>query len=99
MDEESSSGNPCAEDYRGPHAFSEPETRAIRDFVSENQKTLKFAVNFHTYGNLLIIPFNGTGKDNFILKKKRYRKALKFYRKLYKAKKTRPYKNVMGTGS
>jgi len=36
VDETSSSGKPCAEDYRGPYPFSEPETRAIRDFVTEN---------------------------------------------------------------
>lgn len=28
-----SNPNPCAEDYRGPYPFSEPETRAVRDFL------------------------------------------------------------------
>jgi len=31
--EEGSSTNPCAGNYRGTHPFSEPETRAIRDFL------------------------------------------------------------------
>lgn len=28
-----SNGDPCAEDFRGPYAFSEPETAALRDFI------------------------------------------------------------------
>lgn len=52
-DNEGSSGDPCAEDYRGPHPFSEPETRAIRDFLV-NHDQVKFAINFHAYGNLMI---------------------------------------------
>lgn len=53
-----SSGNPCAEDYRGPHAFSEPETAAIRDFVDAKKGSMVMAFNFHAFGNLLIYPFN-----------------------------------------
>jgi len=30
-------GDPCSECYRGPTAFSEPETRALRDFISAHQ--------------------------------------------------------------
>eukprot|EP01017_Pseudomicrothorax_dubius_P042157 TRINITY_DN6840_c0_g2_i1.p1 TRINITY_DN6840_c0_g2~~TRINITY_DN6840_c0_g2_i1.p1 ORF type:complete len:463 (+),score=79.47 TRINITY_DN6840_c0_g2_i1:128-1516(+) len=56
-DDQGSSPEPCAEDYRGPQAFSEPETRAIRDFVI-GHPNLKMAVNFHAFGNLWIMPFN-----------------------------------------
>jgi hypothetical protein len=28
-----SSGDPCAEDYRGPYAFSEVETLAVKYFI------------------------------------------------------------------
>ena len=28
-----SSGNPCHEDFRGPEAFSEPESAALRDYI------------------------------------------------------------------
>ena len=31
-----SSDQPCSEDFRGPTPFSEPETKAVRDFVKEN---------------------------------------------------------------
>jgi carboxypeptidase T len=41
--------------YRGPSAFSEPETSAIREFcVSHN---FKIALNYHTFGNYVIHPW------------------------------------------
>lgn len=49
----------CSETYRGPAAFSEPETRAMRDFITAHKDEIKFVMNFHAYGNLLVIPFNG----------------------------------------
>ncbi|MBK7631579.1 MAG: immune inhibitor A [Ignavibacteriales bacterium] len=50
-----SSNIPSDLTYRGPFAFSEPETQAIRDFV--NTKTFKTALNYHTYSNLLLYPW------------------------------------------
>jgi carboxypeptidase T len=41
--------------YRGPAAFSEPETRMLRDFCLKN--SFKIALNYHTYSNLLIYPW------------------------------------------
>ncbi len=50
-----SSGTPSSDTYRGPSAFSEPETQAIRDFC--NTKSFKTALNYHTYSNLLLYPW------------------------------------------
>ena len=47
----------CRDDYRGPSAFSEPETRAIRDLI-EKWANIKIAINLHAYGNMLVVPFN-----------------------------------------
>lgn len=58
LDNQGSTNNKCEEDYRGTEAFSEPETRAIRDFIQKNDKNIKITINFHTWGNLFIIPFN-----------------------------------------
>lgn len=41
--------------YRGPSAFSEPETQVIRNFVSG--KKFRATLNYHTYSNLLIYPY------------------------------------------
>lgn len=50
-----SSATPSAEDYRGTAAASEPEIAAIQDFITANQLTI--ALNNHTYGNKVIMPF------------------------------------------
>jgi carboxypeptidase T len=44
-----------SEIYRGSEPFSEPETQAIK-FLCENHQ-FKFALNYHTYSNLLLYPF------------------------------------------
>jgi hypothetical protein len=40
----------CSECYRGPELFSEPETKALRTFLNEHQKQIKFVYNFHSNG-------------------------------------------------
>ena len=45
--------------YRGPEPFSEPETKALRTFLNEHQKQIKFVYNFHSNGNMWIYPYNG----------------------------------------
>ncbi len=55
FDDIGSSTNPTSQTYRGPSAFSEPETQAVRDFCNEH--AFKICLNYHTYGNLLIYPW------------------------------------------
>ena len=55
-DNSGSSPNPGSNTYWGPAPFSEPETQAIRDFVNGQQFGLAF--NYHTYGDLLLYPWN-----------------------------------------
>ena len=57
----SSGSKECAsgQDYRGTEAFSEPETRAFRDFLTQRKDEIKFVYNFHCAGKQFIIPFNG----------------------------------------
>ncbi|XP_026742943.1 carboxypeptidase O-like [Trichoplusia ni] len=43
--------------YCGPHPFSEPETRALSEFISQNKHNLRFYFSFHAYGQKVIIPF------------------------------------------
>ncbi len=50
-----SSPTPSSETYRGPSAFSELETQAVRDFVLAND--FKTYVNFHSYGNVIMYPW------------------------------------------
>ncbi len=41
--------------YRGPNAFSEPETQALKYLCESHDFT--FALNYHTFSNLLLFPF------------------------------------------
>ena len=54
-DNTGSSGDGCNETYRGSSAFSEPETQAVRDFIY--QHNFPIALNYHSYGNLMIHPW------------------------------------------
>ncbi|HYE96953.1 MAG TPA: M14 family zinc carboxypeptidase [Rubricoccaceae bacterium] len=54
-DNSGSSPSPTSETYRGPSAFSEPETQAIRDFV--NARDFRLAFNYHTFSDLLLYPW------------------------------------------
>lgn len=53
--DDGSSPSPFSETYRGPAAFSEPETKAIKWFCENHN--FKLALNYHTFGNLLIYPW------------------------------------------
>ncbi|KAI6182508.1 ShKT domain-containing protein [Aphelenchoides bicaudatus] len=52
-----SSTDPCSEIYAGTFAFSEPETRAIRDFVTSQSGRIKTFLTFHSYSQILMYPF------------------------------------------
>jgi len=59
-----SSGSPSSSTYRGPSAFSAPETRAVRDFVASRVvggvQQLRVAIDFHTYSELVLWPYGYT---------------------------------------
>lgn len=55
-----SSSNPCSGTYHGPSAFSEPETRAVRDFTLLIQPSAAFSN--HTYSDVFLCP-NGHNDD------------------------------------
>lgn len=55
IDNEGSSNNPCSEDYRGESAFSEPETKAIRDLLLND--IFIMALSYHSWGDLYIHPW------------------------------------------
>ncbi len=53
-----SSTDPCNEVYRGASAFSEPETQAIRDFVTAEHPDI--LISLHSYSDLILYPWNST---------------------------------------
>ena len=48
----------CSQSYPGLEAWSEPETRTMRDFILSHKDTLKFVLNYHSYGNMFIVPYS-----------------------------------------
>jgi carboxypeptidase T len=58
IDNNGSSPNPSSDTYRGPAAFSEPETDNLRMIC----ETIDFqiALNYHSYSNLLLYPWGYT---------------------------------------
>jgi len=55
-DDEGSSPDPGDATYRGPSAFSELETQAMRDFTIAHEFVI--AVYYHSYSNLLLYPWS-----------------------------------------
>ena len=53
-----SSPHPTSNGYRGKSPFSEPETAALQLFC--NTRQFKLALNYHSYSNLLIYPWEYT---------------------------------------
>ena len=53
-----SSGMKRSEVYRGTHAFSEPETAALRDLAMRER--IRLHIDFHAYGQLILYPWGHT---------------------------------------
>ncbi|KAM4677535.1 carboxypeptidase A1-like [Discoglossus pictus] len=53
------SSNPCTETYRGRAANSEPEVKAIVDFVTSHGQ-IKGFVSIHSYSQMLLFPYGYT---------------------------------------
>jgi carboxypeptidase T len=64
-----SSVNTSSDTYRGPSAFSAPETRVLRDFVLSRriggEQMIKTNIDFHSYSELILWPFGFTKADTF----------------------------------
>jgi hypothetical protein len=54
-----SSSSPSSDTYRGPAAFSEPETTALRDYMLGLPRVLG-NIDIHSYGQLLLSPWGYT---------------------------------------
>lgn len=56
-----SSSNPRSQVYRGPHAFSEPEAKAVRDVMA--MRPFVAHIDFHSFGQLLLFPWSYKRED------------------------------------
>jgi hypothetical protein len=53
-----SDSDPCSEVYRGPSAFSEPETQAVRDFIREHEFVTQDS--YHSVVGVVLFPWGYT---------------------------------------
>jgi hypothetical protein len=61
LDDAGSSPVPGSVTYRGPEAFSEPESQAIRSFVE--QRDFIISLSYHSYSNLWLYPWGYTFEE------------------------------------
>jgi len=54
------SQNPCSETYAGPEPFSEPETKALSDFIGSLDHPINIFLAFHSYGHYVLYPYGHT---------------------------------------
>lgn len=54
------SSNPARDDYAGTAPFSEPETKSLSEFLTSIGDNIDMYLSFHSYGQMLLIPFGNT---------------------------------------
>lgn len=60
----STSANPCSDIFRGDYAFSEKETQAIRDAVTDLGQNLKVFISLHSYSQMWMFPYGYSSKKS-----------------------------------
>ncbi|KAG5343280.1 CBPB Carboxypeptidase, partial [Acromyrmex heyeri] len=54
------SSDPCHETYSGPFAFSEPETKAMADYILANKQHIRMYLTLHSYSQMWLVPWGYT---------------------------------------
>ncbi|KAJ9586558.1 hypothetical protein L9F63_028399, partial [Diploptera punctata] len=62
--ETGASDDPCQETYAGPRPFSEPEARAISDFIMDRKDRIKLYLTMHAYSQMWLVPWGYTNKKS-----------------------------------
>lgn len=55
---EGASLHPCADTYCGPMPESEPEVKAVANFLRKNKKQVKAYISFHSYSQMILYPYS-----------------------------------------
>ncbi|XP_070201550.1 zinc carboxypeptidase-like [Littorina saxatilis] len=59
------SRNPCANSFAGRNAFSEPETRNVRDWMKKHAENAAAYLSVHAFGEWVLYPF-GSNKNEYL---------------------------------
>ncbi|XP_076388900.1 carboxypeptidase A2 isoform X2 [Megachile rotundata] len=60
VEEGGASLDPCHETYAGPHAFSEPETKAMAEYILTNKQSIRMYLTLHSYSQMWLVPWGYT---------------------------------------
>ncbi|XP_017853984.2 zinc carboxypeptidase [Drosophila busckii] len=60
MENGGASDNPCSETFAGAAPWSEPETKALSDYVTSIKDKFNVYLSFHSYGQWLLTPYGHT---------------------------------------
>ncbi|KAK1122188.1 hypothetical protein K0M31_009414 [Melipona bicolor] len=60
VEEGGASLDPCHETYAGPRAFSEPETKAMADYILANKQNIRVYLTLHSYSQMWLVPWGYT---------------------------------------
>lgn len=58
------SNDPCSDIYRGPSAFSEPESVALANFIL-TIPNLKLYISLHAHGQFILYPYAYTSRNAY----------------------------------
>ncbi|XP_039951033.1 zinc carboxypeptidase-like [Bactrocera tryoni] len=82
MESGGASADPCSETYAGTHPFSEPEIKAIADYITSIKERINIYLAFHSYSQVLLSPYGHTTEqadnhDDLMAVAKAYSDAVK----------------------
>ncbi|XP_036328133.1 zinc carboxypeptidase-like [Rhagoletis pomonella] len=82
MENGGASADPCSETFAGSHPFSEPEVKAITDYIASIKDRINIMLAFHSYSQVLLSPYGHTSEpadnhDDLMAVAKAYSDAVK----------------------
>lgn len=57
MENNGASSNPCSETFAGAAPWSEPETKALSEYLTKIKDEFSVYISFHSYGQWLLSPY------------------------------------------
>ena len=63
MANEGGSQDPCTQTYAGPAPFSEPEVKALADYIAAIKQKVNMLLAFHSYGQQVLSPYGYTAAE------------------------------------
>ncbi|KAH8271012.1 hypothetical protein KR018_000178 [Drosophila ironensis] len=63
LENNGASSNPCSETFAGDEPRSEPEAKALAEYLESHLDDFDIYISFHSYGQYLLSPYGHTGEE------------------------------------